>query len=157
MRKETSVCLQSPSLAPQPPAQTLSSQKVWHPGPGLLGEGIQGKGCGCKEESPVGAMNCSWGHLPALLHYGFLGCGGGQDLPGKRPTPSTAVDPLPSGFLGEGHRRGLLGAPCPHAHSDGGSTSSGGRAGVGWRKPDVRPAQLGTISHGSAAARSPSL
>lgn len=77
-------------------------------------EGTQGKGCGCKEESPVGLTYCSWGYLQALLLYGFWGCGGGQDLPVRLPILSTAVDPLLlCGFLRGGRQEGPSGSPLP--------------------------------------------
>lgn len=112
-----SVCPQSPSLGSQPPAGSLFLPRSLAPRPRLLGErGPQGKGCGCRGESPVGVRHPPKGHLQALPDSGLWGCGGDQDLLGGCPPHSTAAHPLPFATLEEGGKRAY---PEPRPSSPG--------------------------------------
>lgn len=102
------------------------------PGPGLLGEGTQGKGCGCKE-SPAGAMDVLRDISKLCYTMDFSGAG-------RLPTPPAVWAPLPSGFLGGGGHGGPTRSPPPPRSLGRRSPGAGGRAGV--RQEETRCGSL---------------
>lgn len=105
----------------------------------------------------MGVMNCSWGHLEHFYIMDFWGAGEARTCLGDDPHLLQLWTPSPLGSWRRDTGRAYSEPPAPTLTRTEALPAQEAGLGSAGGNQMLRPAQLGTISHGSAAARSPSL
>lgn len=129
--------LKAPSLASQPPAWSLFLPRSGAQAQAHWREGTQGKGCGCKDESPVKVRISTRGHLRALLEYGFWGVWGRPGPAQEAAHPLHSRGPSPLCGPGEGSSEAYSEPPAPTLTQTEALPAQEAGPGSGCRKPDV--------------------